>query len=247
MADRVIINRLLGLDEVGIYMVAVQLLLGLSIVSEAMHRAFVPWLFERLKRDDSHEKLLVVRGTYIALALVLICALVIALTAHWFVPLLAGAAYAKSAGVFALLAFAWALNSARHLVGPYIFYAQETKYVAFITIFTGLVHIAVAYWLIGLYGIAGAAFAQIFTAMLRLAATWVIANRVHAMPWKSGLIGGNKTLTGQALITGADGFIGSHLVEMALRAGYRVKALSQYNSFNNWAGWRISIVWIRSK
>jgi len=38
------------------------------------------------------------------------------------------------------------------------------------------------------------------------------------------------------LITGADGFIGSHLSEMLAAKGYKVKALSQYNSFNNW-GW----------
>jgi NAD dependent epimerase/dehydratase len=39
-----------------------------------------------------------------------------------------------------------------------------------------------------------------------------------------------------ALITGADGFIGSHLTELLVREGYKVRALSQYNSFNNW-GW----------
>lgn len=39
-----------------------------------------------------------------------------------------------------------------------------------------------------------------------------------------------------ALVTGADGFIGSHLTEHLLAAGYKVRALSQYNSFNNW-GW----------
>jgi NAD dependent epimerase/dehydratase len=38
------------------------------------------------------------------------------------------------------------------------------------------------------------------------------------------------------LVTGADGFIGSHLVELLVRHGYNVKALSQYNSFNYW-GW----------
>jgi NAD dependent epimerase/dehydratase len=38
------------------------------------------------------------------------------------------------------------------------------------------------------------------------------------------------------LVTGADGFIGSHLTEMLVAKGYQVKALSQYNSFNNW-GW----------
>lgn len=40
----------------------------------------------------------------------------------------------------------------------------------------------------------------------------------------------------KVLVTGADGFIGSHLVEGLLSAGYSVRALSQYNSFNNW-GW----------
>lgn len=38
------------------------------------------------------------------------------------------------------------------------------------------------------------------------------------------------------LVTGADGFIGSHLVEMLLDYGYEVKAFVLYNSFNTW-GW----------
>lgn len=40
----------------------------------------------------------------------------------------------------------------------------------------------------------------------------------------------------KVLVTGADGFIGSHLTEMLVAQGYQVKALSQYNSFNYW-GW----------
>lgn len=40
----------------------------------------------------------------------------------------------------------------------------------------------------------------------------------------------------KVLLTGADGFIGSHLVELLVAEGLEVKALSQYNSFNHW-GW----------
>ncbi len=40
----------------------------------------------------------------------------------------------------------------------------------------------------------------------------------------------------KVLVTGADGFIGSHLTELLVSEGYEVKALSQYNSFNYW-GW----------
>ncbi len=38
------------------------------------------------------------------------------------------------------------------------------------------------------------------------------------------------------LVTGADGFIGSHLCERLVRAGHDVRAFALYNSFNSW-GW----------
>jgi NAD dependent epimerase/dehydratase len=40
----------------------------------------------------------------------------------------------------------------------------------------------------------------------------------------------------KALVTGADGFIGSHLTELLIENGYKVRALTQYNSFNTF-GW----------
>lgn len=42
------------------------------------------------------------------------------------------------------------------------------------------------------------------------------------------------------LVTGADGFIGSHLVEKLLNENYEVRAFIYYNSFNNW-GWLDSL------
>ncbi len=44
------------------------------------------------------------------------------------------------------------------------------------------------------------------------------------------------TRFGKILVTGADGFIGSHLTEMMISQGYDVRAFVQYNSFNSW-GW----------
>ncbi len=43
-------------------------------------------------------------------------------------------------------------------------------------------------------------------------------------------------MIGKILVTGADGFIGSHLTESLVRNGYEVRAFVYYNSFNSW-GW----------
>jgi NAD dependent epimerase/dehydratase len=43
-------------------------------------------------------------------------------------------------------------------------------------------------------------------------------------------------MVSKVLVTGADGFIGSHLTEALVRAGYDVRAFVLYNSFNSW-GW----------
>ncbi len=46
----------------------------------------------------------------------------------------------------------------------------------------------------------------------------------------------NRKGIGKILVTGADGFIGSHLTESLVQAGYDVRAFTLYNSFNSW-GW----------
>ena len=42
------------------------------------------------------------------------------------------------------------------------------------------------------------------------------------------------------LITGSEGFIGSHIVQLLLKKKYKVRAFVYYNSFNN-IGWLSSL------
>ena len=44
----------------------------------------------------------------------------------------------------------------------------------------------------------------------------------------------------EKLITGATGFIGSHLTELMIQKGYEVVAFDRYNSNNNWVGLKLA-------
>jgi nucleoside-diphosphate-sugar epimerase len=45
----------------------------------------------------------------------------------------------------------------------------------------------------------------------------------------------------KVFVTGADGFIGSHLVERLIKLGHKVKAFTFYNFRGSMAGWIVLI------
>jgi NAD dependent epimerase/dehydratase len=54
--------------------------------------------------------------------------------------------------------------------------------------------------------------------------------------WRGTNLGNTDNKSSTILVTGADGFIGSHLTEALVRQGHKVRAFVYYNSFNSW-GW----------
>lgn len=181
--DRIMINDRLGLAEAGIYMVAVQLTLVMPIVFASINNAYVPWLYERLKRNDEGEKRAVVRLTYWYFAVVLALAALAFPLGPWLVPLVAGERYAAAASALGWLAVGQAFSGMYLMVTNYIFFSKRTGLLSLVTIGSGLVNIALLAVLIDWWGIQGAAVAFALAMALRFFLTWWVAHRRHPMPW----------------------------------------------------------------
>ena len=64
MADRYLVGTLIGFEELGVYVLAMQVAAVFSIFFTAFHNAFTPWLFKQLKTEDFTAKQTIVTLTY---------------------------------------------------------------------------------------------------------------------------------------------------------------------------------------
>ena len=64
MADRFLIANELGIAKSGIYMLAAQLATIIWLFFDAANKAFLPWLYEKLSRNELKEKIYIVKMTY---------------------------------------------------------------------------------------------------------------------------------------------------------------------------------------
>ena len=181
--DRFVINDKLGLAQVGIYMVAAQLTAVMGLIFDAINNAYVPWLFERLKRNEIEEKKQIVQWTY-AYCIALLC--VVALAFVIGPPLLiltAGEKYSAAADVSGWLALGQAFNGMYLMVTNYIFYSKRTGLLSLSTITAGLINVGLLIVLISFIGLKGAAIAFAISMGIKFLLTWYVAQLRHPMPW----------------------------------------------------------------
>ncbi|MBS9404058.1 oligosaccharide flippase family protein [Halomonas sp. TRM85114] len=181
--DRFFVNKYLGLEAAGVYMVAVQLAMAMGICFDAFNKAYVPWLFERLKRDDPAQKRRIVKGTYGYFVLAAFMALLAFLLGPYVVVWMAGERYAEAGSVLGLLAIGQAFQGMYLMVTNYIFYAKRTGRLSLATIGSGLFNIALMMLLTPIFGLHGAAAAFAIAMGVRFLATWFVSHKSHPMPW----------------------------------------------------------------
>ncbi|WP_240309873.1 lipopolysaccharide biosynthesis protein [Vibrio cholerae] len=181
--DRFVINQKLGLDQAGIYMVAVQLSMVFNILFDAINKAYVPWLFDILKRDILAEKWKVVKYTYFYFLLLLLLASISFLIGPWALLLIAGEKYRAAGEVIGWLCLGQIFGGMYLMVTNYIFYSKNTGKLSVITMFSGGLNVLILFLMVPKYGVLGAAWAFALAKLIQFTVTWWLSNSVLAMPW----------------------------------------------------------------
>lgn len=181
--DRAVISYKLGAESAGIYMVAVQFSLAVSIILDSINKAFCPWLFNILDDGGASKKKSVVKATYILYVMFLAGVVVGFLVSELIVELIVGEGFLNAAKLVPFLILGQALRGMYLLVTNYIFYAKRTGTISLITIISGSINAILLFFLIDRYGIFGAPYSFIISMSIQWLATWYFAIKYVKMPW----------------------------------------------------------------
>ncbi|PSW42965.1 lipopolysaccharide biosynthesis protein [Photobacterium leiognathi] len=174
-ASRIVINEKLSLTDVGVYMVAFQLSSTMSILFDALNKAYVPWLFERLKNNNEIEKKNIYKYTHIYYVILLLFSAAVFMIGPYIIPILVGEKYFGVSNILGWLCLGQAFGGMYLMVTNYLFYAKDTKKLALITMIAGFINIALLTLCVSHFGLIGAAIAFTFSKLIQFMLTYIMA------------------------------------------------------------------------
>ena len=161
--DQIMINKMVGSYETGIYAFAYKIGMLFQIVITGLNQAWVPMFYEKL-RDAKYEEIEETAKKYTYL--VLGAALLITIFGPLLVSVLAPKNYSEALYLIPVIIIGFIFQYFYFMYINYAFYAKKTSMIATVTVIAGLVNIGLNYWLIPIFGYAAAAWTTLFTYFL---------------------------------------------------------------------------------
>lgn len=183
--DRFIITNSLGIEKTGIYMAALQIGGIVGILTESFNKAYAPWLFSILSKNNQDDKVNLVRFTYFFFVLLITLAVTLGQAAPYITDIYLGEGFKDSSSLVLWILLGSAFNGMYYMVVNYIFYTHNTYILSLITLVNGTINILLTQLLVTNFGLIGAGYSYAITLLSQFLLTWILSARMYKMPWLS--------------------------------------------------------------
>jgi O-antigen/teichoic acid export membrane protein len=183
VADRFFIARMVNVAETGIYHVGYTVGSIIGVLQSTFSVAFTPYLFERLKENTDASRRAVVRTSYLFIAGLAVCVLLVYLASEILFSHLIGERF-RAGRVYVLwIAIGYFFSGCYKLVVGYIFYASRTIYLTYLAFLNVALSFTLNYLFIKRWGAIGAAWSTMVSFLVMFLLTACLAHRLQPMPW----------------------------------------------------------------
>ena len=157
--DRVILEKYVTIDKLGIYTLGYQIGMVVSIVVASFNKAWTPNYYELMNENSSNKEEKVRQVFYAIIAFIGAICIIGSLYTNEYLPLLAPPIYYEARIIIPVILFSYFLQAYYFFGVQPVFYYKKTKILPLVTGSAAIVNIVLNYLLIPSYGIVGAAYA----------------------------------------------------------------------------------------
>ncbi|MCE4538171.1 oligosaccharide flippase family protein [Pelomonas sp. P7] len=179
--DKIIVGSTLSLADLGQYAVAGQVAMILTVLFDAVFKAFHPWVIANSLNPELRVQ--VVRATYRLLAGTTLAAAAFYAIAMVGFELFVGSHYAAGRDLLLPLTIAAMFRCGYFATAIFINIADKNRYLAANSLLSGVLGVATAAALTSVIGVKGAAYGVLVSEMLSFALNLRCSIKVFPMPW----------------------------------------------------------------
>lgn len=182
-SDRFFILIMLSMTDVGVYSVAYQIGMVMSLIQNSFNQAWVPFFFQKLKEDTNQARRKIVQITYIYIVFLIVTTLLIYFCIPLIYKYLINESYVDGASLIIWVLLGFLFNGIYKILVNFLFFDKRTKLVAVLSMGSAVLNIVLNYYLIKFNGITGAAQATMLTFLFFLLVILYINLKFYNMPW----------------------------------------------------------------
>lgn len=199
-SDRIMIEKLLGSSEAGIYSLAYSIALIMVIINQALLQTIEPWLYKKIKDKQIMDTSKVV---YISLIVIALANLLLIIFAPEIIRLFAPPSYRNAIWVIPPVAMSVFFMYMYNMFADYEFYFEQKKLIAISTIFSAIINIVLNYVFIGIAGYYAAGYTTLFCYILYAICHYIAFRNICSKNFN-----GNNPYSVKVLVSITIGFMG---------------------------------------
>ncbi len=183
LCDRIILERMMGVEVVGVYTIAATIGGSILIFCTAFNNEWGPWMNRELKDGSHAKKLKIVKYTYLYFALVIFAAISISFVSYFYITYFLDKTYAGAFEIALWLTAGSAVFGMSYAITHYLIVLGRTRVLPLITGFSAILNIGLTVLLVHLNGQVGAAQATLLAYIVFFVALLWQSQKNYPMPW----------------------------------------------------------------
>ena len=179
LSDRVFIQQMLGLKDVGLYSIGHQFGMITMIFINSIIMAVNPWMFRKLANNNKE----IVKKSFYLMGFFLISGLIILQISLFIFPYVIDHSYLQATYVIPWITFGFIIRGFYQIFYNVIIHEGKTNFFMYMTFTTAIINLILNYWFIKLNGMIGAAQSTFIAFTIMFISTFYYANKISSLKW----------------------------------------------------------------